>query len=351
GYPGSIASTFQQAGRDGRVEEGLVFLIASSNPVDQYVLHHPEYLFSKGAEPTIVNANNRYITAAHLLCAAHEHPLSDDDTNYFGESVMEIANQLSGAGYLTKVAIHDGGEFYKDSSTGAQRTHYLWAGSERPHDAVGIRTITGRNYEIRDLSQGEALLGTVDEDRAFATVYEGAIYLHAGNTYRVRRLDIPNRVAYVEPVNVDEYTLPLRHTDVTIQSTICDESLPKADAAYGELNVSQQVFAYKRLRLFTEQVIEICPLELPPQEFDTIGLWLLPAFEITELLESKGMNVMGALHAAEHALTALMPLVTLCDIHDIAGVSYGVHPQIGRPAIFIYDVYPGGAGFAESAFE
>ncbi|MCX7776623.1 MAG: DEAD/DEAH box helicase [Armatimonadetes bacterium] len=343
GYPGSIASTMQQVGRAGRTKEGLAILIATSNPLDQYIVNHPEYLFGQPVEKAIVNVNNPYILASHLLCAAYEQVLSDADLCYFGERALEMLEVLSEGEMLLKLR--------GKSNIGGVRFFYFWASDKCPHEEISIRSISGNEYEIRDASRGNALIGTIDEARAFATVHEGAIYLHAGESYRVVQLDIKRRVAIVEPFYGDEYTVPLVHADVQITKRIKGKHSKFFKAWFGEAKIIQQVVAYKRMRLRTNEVIEVRQLSLPKSDYETDALWIIPDESVLSHIRLCEFDLTGSLHAAEHALVALMPLIAMCDEKDIGGVSYLLHPQTGCAAIFIYDGYPGGAGFSEAAFE
>ncbi|MFA4029021.1 MAG: hypothetical protein GDYSWBUE_001603 [Candidatus Fervidibacterota bacterium] len=340
GYPGSIASTMQQAGRAGRIREGLAILIATGNPVDQYIINHPEYIFGRPTERAIVNVNNLYILASHLLCAACEEPLTDGDVTHFGESALRILEVLSEEKLLVKVR-----------SGGTGKVWYLWNADGRPHDQISIRSITGSEYEIRDVSRGNLLIGTVDEARAFATIHEGAIYLHAGESYRVMQLDIDRRTAFVKPFEGDEYTVPLSRAEVEITKPLREWHGWLSKAWFGEAKIRQRVVGYRRMRMRTNEVIEVKPLNLPEVEYETAALWIVPDDAVLSHIQLNGFDMMGSLHAAEHALVAFMPLIAVCDERDVGGVSYMVHPQVGCAAIFIYDGYPGGAGFSEAAFE
>jgi len=343
GYPGSIASTMQQAGRAGRVEEGIAFFVATGNPVDQYIVNHPQYLFSKGAEDVLISATNPYILASHLLCAAYEHPVSESDNKHFGlKGYALLETLLERERHLRKT---------ESMTEGETKVWYLWVGKERPHDSISIRSITGCNYEIRDVTKGYSLIGIVDEVRAFTTIHEGAIYLHAGEAYRITSLDIKNRVALAVPFDGDEYTVTLEQADVSIVKHSKEIRRGLMKAYLGEVTISQRVLGYKRLKMHTEQVLEVSRLNLPETRYETVALWITLDGRLLMKLNERGFDMGGSLHAAEHALIALMPLVTPCDRKDIGGVSYLHNAQTHQATIFIYDGYPGGAGFSEAAFE
>lgn len=340
GYPGSIASTMQQAARAGRTNEGLVILIATSNPVDQYIVSHHEYLFGRSVENAILNASNQYILAGHLLCAAFEQPITVADVeNYFGKGCLKLLDLLSQDPGMLRRVERDGKSFY------------CWFLPKRPHDEISVRAIRGKEYEIRDVSRHGVLIGTVDEVRAFATAHEGAIYFHAGESYRVLHLDVDGHIALVEPFNGDEYTVPLMRAEVSIIKPLSEWCGRFSRAWFGEVKVAQSVVAYKRLRLRTNEVIGIKSINLPNVEYETEAVWLVPDEVVISWVQLRGFDLMGSLHAAEHAMVALMPLIAMCDERDIGGVSAFIHGQTNSSTIFIYDGYPGGAGFSKAAFE
>lgn len=332
GYPGTIASTWQRAGRAGRQKEGLVILVATANPVDQYIVHHPDFL-QKGAEPVAISPQNPYIALAHLMCAAYELPLSDADRTFFGDLFDPLRQKLEEEGVISK------GE------------RQFWLLRQRPHDDINIRSVSADEFEIVNRSTG-ASLGTVERWRAFRTLYPGAIYLHMGETYFAEALDLTKRIAYVQPTVVDYYTVPMEEKNNEVLSVWKQKPLRFGTAYLGELRVREQVIGFKRLRLFTDEVLSAEILDLPPEEFETVGLWFCVDEEVVSELDAHGFHLMGSLHASEHAAIALMPLVVSVDPDDMAGISFAPwHPDTQQPTVFLYDSLPGGAGFAEMAFE
>ncbi len=332
GYPGTIASTWQRAGRAGRQREGLVFLLATANPVDQYIVHHPDFLL-KGAEPVAVSPRNPYIAMAHLMCAAYELPLSEADKVFFGDLFEPLVARLEEAGIISR------GE------------RKFWLLSYRPHDEVNIRSISADEFQIVNQKTGTAL-GTVERWRAFRTLYPGAIYLHMGETYFAEELDLTQRIAYVQPTIADYYTVPMEEKDNEVLSVWQQKPLKQGTAYLGELKVREQVIGFKRLRLFTDEVLSAEVLDLPSDEYETVGLWFCVDDALVAELEEHEFHLMGSLHASEHAAIALMPLIVSADPDDIAGISFAPwHPDTKQPTVFIYDSVPGGAGFAELAFE
>jgi DEAD/DEAH box helicase domain-containing protein len=195
------------------------------------------------------------------------------------------------------------------------------------------------------------LLGTVDEPAAFETVHPGAVYLHGGDSYVVTRLDIEQRVAYVERTDVNYYTTPGNRTDIRVKQVIKNSSLKGIPLTFGEVTVSNQVTHYWRKQLFTERVIDKVLLNLPEVTMDTQAVWLVLPAELTDSLVNLGYDLAGSIHAIEHASIGILPLFALCDRNDIGGVSHPGHPDVeSKAVIFIYDGYAGGVGLARAAF-
>ena len=335
GYPGSIASTWQQAGRSGRGRErSLSFLIGLDNPLDQYFMHHPEFFFQKNFETALINPDNPYILKAHLLCAAWEWPLNSHDEKIFGAAFQQEKTELEGQGLLKEGK----GKWYV-----SPRIAY-------PAQGISIRSSSGQNLAIIDTSTG-SLLETIEISVAFFQVHPGAIYLHQGEPYLVTELDLANRTAYAVPTKVSYYTQTKDITDVRIVRVIRHKSFGQVRVHLGEVEVTTTVVGFKKKAQFTEKVIGEEPLDLPPQHFSTVGLWFDLPPEAVARLDKAQLDFAGGLHAAEHAAIAILPLFALCDRNDIGGVSTPFHPDTGRAQIFIYDAYPGGIGIAEKGFD
>ncbi len=335
GYPGSIASTWQQAGRSGRGKaESLSFLIGLDNPLDQYFMHHPEYFFGKNFENALLNPDNPYILKAHLLCAAWESPLTSNDEALFGSILNREIAELEGLGML------------KERSS---RWH-LAPTIAYPAQSINIRSTSGKNFALVDTST-DSLLETVEASVAFFQVYPGAIYLHQGESYLVSELDLASRTAYAVPTAAPYYTQAKDITDLRIVKTTRNKICGKVRVYLGEVEVTTTVVGFRKKAQFTEEVIGEEPLDLPPQRFPTVALWFdLPPEVIARLVKAQS-DFAGGLHAAEHAAIAILPLFALCDRNDIGGVSIPCHPDTGRAQIFIYDAYPGGIGIAEKGFD
>jgi len=335
GYPGSIASTWQQAGRSGRSRNrSLSFLIGLDNPLDQYFMRHPDFFFGKSFENALVNPDNPYILRAHLLCAAWESPLSGEDEEIFGSSLSQDVGWLEGQGVLRE----------------SRGKWYLSPSIAYPAQSINIRSTSGENFAIIDTTTG-SLLETIEASVALFQVHPGAIYLHQGESYLVTELDLASRSAYAEPTNAAYYTQTKELTDLHIIKVFRDKSCGGVKVYLGEVEVTTTVVGFKKKAQFTEEVIGEEPLDLPTQKFPSIALWFdLPPWVIARLTEAQ-LDLAGGLHGAEHAAIAILPLFALCDRNDIGGVSTPLHPDTGRAQIFIYDAYPGGIGIAEKGFE
>ncbi|RSS93799.1 DEAD/DEAH box helicase [Streptomyces sp. WAC05292] len=333
GYPGTRASLWQQAGRAGRSGQGaLAVLIARDDPLDTYLVHHPEALFRQPVEATVLDPDNPYVLAPHLCAAAAEAPLTEADLPLFGPAARELVPQLEAAKLLRRRA-----------------TAWHWTRRERAADLADIRGGGGRPVQIVEAATGR-LLGTVDESAAHTAVHDGAVHLHQGRTYLVRHLDLEDSVALVEEADPPFSTTARDTTAVSVLET--DAEIPWGDArlCYGSVEVTNQVVSYLRRKLITGEVLGEARLDLPPRTLRTRAVW----WTVTEdQLDEAGISpeiLGGALHAAEHASIGLLPLFATCDRWDIGGVSVPLHPDTLLPTVFVYDGHPGGAGFAERAF-
>ncbi len=335
GYPGSIASTWQQAGRSGRGrDKSLSFLIGLDNPLDQYFMRHPDSFFGTSVENALVNPDNAYILRAHLLCAAWELPLAGDDEEFFGSALFQERTELEEQGLLRE----------------RKGKWYLSPAIAYPAQGINIRSTSGENFAIMDITT-DSLLETIESSVALFFIFPGAIYLHQGESYLVENLDLAARTAYARPVTVNYYTQDKEITDLHIIKVMREKSCGRIKVYLGEVEVTTRVVGFKKKAQFTEEVIGEEPLDLPPQVFPTVALWfdLPPGMEVR--LAKAQLDFAGGLHAAEHAAIAILPLFALCDRNDIGGVSTPLHPDTGKAQIFIYDAYPGGIGIAERGFD
>jgi DEAD/DEAH box helicase domain-containing protein len=333
GYPGTRASMWQQAGRAGRRETGsLAVLIAQDDPLDQYLVQHPEDLFDRPAEAAVIDPSNPYVLEPHLLCAARERPLSPDELAFFGPSGVAAAERLVAAGDL------------------AERRGLLHhRGAHDPHREVDVRAGAGHIFKIVIEGTGE-LLGTVDEGRAYAQIHPGAVYLQQGEQYVVQELNLVDRVATVSPADPDFYTQARDVTDIEVVEALERDTAGDVAATFGTVRVTDQVVSYVKKLVSTNEVIEEIPLPLPPVTLETRAVWWTIPQTVIDRARVSARDLPGAVHAAEHAAIGLLPLVATCDRWDVGGVSTPMHPDTGSCTIFVYDGYPGGAGISERGY-
>jgi DEAD/DEAH box helicase domain-containing protein len=333
GYPGTRASMWQQAGRAGRRSSGsLAVLVAQDDPLDQYLVQHPADLFDKPAEAAVIDPSNPFVVEPHLLCAAREYPLAEEELSFFGATAPDAVARLEERGGLAR-----------------RRGTWHHVGRQSPHRAVDIRSASGRLFSIVIEDTGE-LLGTVDESRAYYHVHPGAVYLHQGEQFEVRNLDLAARVALVDRVDPDYYTQSRDTTDIDVVTADEESRTGDVPTFYGTVRVTNQVVGFVRKHVATGETLEVVPLGMPPQELETKAVWWAVPNATIARAAIKESDVPGAAHAAEHAAIGLLPLVATCDRWDVGGVSTAYHADTGGCAIFIYDGYQGGAGIAERGF-
>jgi DEAD/DEAH box helicase domain-containing protein len=336
-FPGTVASLRQMWGRAGRRGRGLAVYVAGEDALDQFFCRHPDEFLHRPVEAAILDHESPLIYAAHLLCAAYEGPLEDGDAEYFGPRMQAQAELLVSAGRLRARTTARGRETYVPRHPGGY-----------PAAEVSLRSASPDSFAIVDVSSGE-LLGQTEAARAHCTVHEGAVYLHQGRSYEVRDLDLQHKRALVAPFHGDWYTQPKRETMTQIERLLDRREALGTTLSFGEVSVTETVLAYQRRRLSDHAQIDLVALDLPETSFSTQALW----FELdpTELEQAIPLeSLLGALHATEHAQIAVLPLIAMCDRWDIGGLSTNLHPQTGRPTIFVYDGHPGGIGISRQAF-
>lgn len=336
GYPGTRASLWQQAGRAGRHgQAALAVLIARDDPLDTYLVHHPEALFAQPVESTVLDPDNPYVLAPHLCAAAAELPLSEADFGLFGPTAAEVVPQLEQRRLLRR-----------------RGSTWYWTRRERAVDLTDIRGQGGKPVQVVEDGTGR-LLGTVDAGAAHTTVHEGAVHLHQGRSYVVRELDLEDPggpVALVEESSPPWSTMARDTTAISILETDTEVPWGEGTLCFGSVEVTNQVVSYLRRKLVTNEVLGETKLYLPPRTLRTRAVWWTVS---EDQLDSAGVipeMLPGALHAAEHASIGMLPLFATCDRWDIGGVSVPLHPDTLLPTVFVYDGHPGGAGFAERAF-
>jgi len=332
GYPGTRASLWQQAGRAGRAGgEALAVLVARDDPLDTYLVHHPEALFGRPVEATVLDPANPYVLGPQLCCAAAEAPLRPADLDMFGgAAARDAVEALTATGALRK-----------------RPTGWYWTHQGRPE--VDLRGTGGAPVAVVESATGR-LLGTVDQGSSHAMLHPGAVYLHQGVSYVVDDLDLEDAVALVHAAQPDWSTHARDVTDLSVVSIRERVDAGPVSLFLGEVDVTNQVVSYQRRRIGTGEVIDTRPLDLPVRELRTVAVWftISPGALLAAGVEAP--DVPGALHAAEHAAIGLLPLMATCDRWDIGGLSTANHMDTESPTVFVYDGHPGGAGFAERAY-
>jgi DEAD/DEAH box helicase domain-containing protein len=331
-FPGTVASLRQQWGRAGRRGSGLAVYVAGEDALDQFFCRHPDEFLDRPVEAAILDHESQDIHLQHLLCAAHEGPLDDNDADFLGPRWRGYAELLAQRGELVQ----------------RRGAFTLRRPEDYPAARVSLRSASGDSFAIVDAESGE-VLGTVEAARAFSTAHDGAIYLHLGRSYEVRGLDLEGRAAFVAPFSGDYYTQPKRESATDIERLLGRRVALGVTLSFGMVAVTEQVIGYQRKRLVDHEVLDFNPLDLPETTFSTQALW----YELPdELLSGLPLDaLLGSLHAAEHSQIAVLPLLAMCDRWDIGGLSTNFHPQTGRATIFVYDGHPGGVGISRRGFE
>ncbi|MDL5154487.1 DEAD/DEAH box helicase [Actinomycetospora sp. Odt1-22] len=341
GFPGTRASFWQQAGRAGRSgDDALVLLVARDDPLDTFLVHHPSALLGAPLERCVLDPTNPYVLAPHLACAASEMPLTASDAAEVFPGSDDVLRDLVAEGLLRH-----------------RRGGWFWAlPTETPHHGVDIRGSGGEQVVIVETETGR-MLGTVDPGAAHSSVHEGAVHLHQGVSYVVDSLDLEENIAHVHAEEPEWTTQSRSVTDIAVVHTESRESHgapcadgPELQVCLGTVEVTEQVVGYLR-RMPSGQIVEQVPLDLPERTLATRAVWYTLSEELLAGIGIEPARVPGSLHAAEHAAIGLMPLVATCDRWDIGGVSTALHPDTGRPTVFVHDGHPGGAGFADRGHE
>ena len=351
GYPGTVISTWQQAGRAGRRQnDSIAVLVAFHDKLDQYFMRYPQKFFDRPHEHAIVDLRNPYISTGHILCAAAEMPLSQKDEEFFPPEVL--SNAL---------------ETLRQEGLVRQTTRgWIYTGRSTPTQIVGLTNISSNQYKV--VVEGR-VLETLDEGQAFREAHKGAVLLHQGETYIVQDFDLDRRIITATKQDVDYYTQPLKTSDVRIIDTLHRRRIGQVELFFGELEVTNKYEAYKIKK--GDQVLGYGELDLPPIVFRTNGLWFTLPVDLKDKIWErhttrqasipmlKNMPVFydasneifaGGLHGVEHAFIGTMPFHVMADRWDIGGLSTINHPDTGEPSIFVYDGYEGGIGLAEKAF-
>jgi len=362
GYPGTIASTWQRAGRAGRRSgSSCAVLVASSAPLDQFIVQHPKYFFERSPEHAFVQPDNLEILVNHLKCAAFELPIASTEA-YGGVDVPELCDRLAEAGFL-----HRTGE------------HWHWTQEAYPADTVSLRSVTSDNFVIVDITRETEVIGEVDFSSALTFVHPKAIYLHQGQQYHVEALDFAERKAYVKRVDVDYYTDAIRYTQVRVLELAASDRIlaggtdASAVRSYGDVLVRSQVIGFKKIKFFTNENVGDGKLELPENEMHTTAFWLTLERPLVESLPFSLSDRQSGMFGLLHALESIATLLLMCDTRDL-GTAIGERPpspgseieweeapdlksataladkEFFEPNLYLYDAYPGGIGFSEPLY-
>ncbi|MGO4258161.1 DEAD/DEAH box helicase [Marmoricola sp. RAF53] len=333
GFPGTRAALWQQVGRAGRSGgDALGVLVARDDPLDTYLVNHPEHLLGRPVEASVFDPDNPYVLGPHLCAAAAEIPLTEEDLALFGPSARDAVDALTAAGLLRR------------------RTRaWYWTDRRRASDLADIRSSGGTPVRLVEVGTGR-VLGTVDHGSSHGTAHTGAVYLHQGEGYLVQDLDLDESVAVVARADVDYSTSAREITDITVVAEREHETWGRARLSLGSVRVSHQVVSYLKRKVPSGEVIGEYPLDLPERTLETTAVWWTLPDDVLEDCGIDTLDLPGAAHAAEHAAIGLLPLFATCDRWDIGGVSTARHADTGQLTVFVYDGHPGGAGFSERGF-
>lgn len=350
GYPGTLASFWQQAGRAGRSGDGaLVVFVAREDPLDTYLVHHPEAMLQRPVEATVLDPSNPYVLEPHLACAAAEMPLTPDCfADFGGDAARALVDDMVASKTLRR-----------------RPTGWYWTSKDRPHADVDIRGSGGLQIAVVEADSGR-MLGTVDPGSACWSVHPGAVYLHQGASYVVDELLLDDGLALVHAEDPEWTTSPRDTVDITVVRTLERRDFNGVSTFLGEVDVTSQVVGFLR-RLPSGEVLDQVPLDLPERTLRTRAVWYTVSDELLAKalhdpaptddqqsapggVDRTATRIPGALHAAEHAAIGLLPLFATCDRWDIGGVSTAMHTDTGEATVFVHDGHPGGAGFADRGF-
>ena len=329
GFPGTVASLRQQWGRAGRRGHGLAVLVASEDALDQYFMREPETLLGRRVEAAILDHSNPRVLDGHVAAAAFEAPIDDTDRATLGDEALERAPHVPELQHTPR--------------------GWVWAGKDYPAGHTALRSTTADAFTVIDATTG-SLMGIVERERAYSTVHKGAVYLHLGEQWLVRDLDLLARHAIVEPFSGDWYTQVKKETSTDVEEPLHVERRLGLELTFGRVSVTEQVVAYQRKSIRDQSTIDTVQLDLPATTFDTEAVWYIPSARHLEGLEAMP-TLLSSLHAAEHSMIALLPLWAMCDRWDIGGLSTNIHQDTGEPTVFIYDGHPGGVGISERGFD
>ncbi len=329
GYPGTIASTWQQAGRAGRAGgDSLVFMVADNSPIDQYMMAHSDYIFAESPEQAVIDPDNPHVAIGHIKSAVFELPLSDAQAPLFGEYAVPMLEMLEDSGCVR----HLNGQWY-------------WASTDYPAAEVNLRNICGPVYTIQDSSEGNRVIGTMDEVSALAQLHTHAVYLHGAETYFVEVLDLDKKIAFVTKRDLDYYTQSIQVSKIMIDETEEENSWRGSTVGFGDVTVTTTIPMFKKIKFHSRDSLGFEKLEMPPQSLETVAMWLVPPDTAVEAVKQAGRVFAEGLIGIANALVECAPLYVMCDTQDIGVVVDA--SNLHKDALFLYDRYPGGMGYAQ----
>ena len=334
GYPGTISSTWQQAGRAGRgTEESLAILIAHNTPIDQYLMQNPKYFFGESPENAVIDPSNPYIVLGHLRCAARELPIGVEDETLFGEYAPAVLDILQESGQVRPL----NGKWY-------------WTGGGYPASDVSLRNINDNTYTIVDTTGDEnQVIGSIDEIGAFTQTHTEAVYLHDAETYFVDNLDLAQRIAYIRKADVDYYTQSITEANIRVDQEELQRKWNKTGVHFGDVTVTTTVYMFRKIKFGSRDSIGYGNLDLPPQDLQTNAVWLVPPLGTLKKVKEAGRLPVEGMLAIANVITEVIPLFSMCDVVDIGGTVDS--SNTGVPTLFVYDKYPGGLGFAQKVYD
>jgi DEAD/DEAH box helicase domain-containing protein len=332
GFPGSIASLLQQAGRAGRRSgSSLSVLVGYDDPIDQYLCRYPGYIFGNSPESAIIDPDNPYILAGHLRCATHELPIDKGDLGLFGKNSERILNDLSQIGDIVE----------KDDK-------HWWISQDYPAMQTNLRTGDDNTVTIADTGQDDETIGSLDYESALEQLHPEAIYLQNGETYFVRELDLGQKVAFVEQRNVDYYTQAMVESNLHLDDEIENDDLGTFVAGLGDVTVTWATVGFKKIKFYKLDSIGWSALDMPKVAMETVALYVTPTGQTLAKVQADGHNAFEALLGLRNGLLAVIPLLSMCDPRDLGGIVDSAN--LGHPTLFIYDKFHGGLGYSEHAF-
>lgn len=334
GYPGTIASTWQQAGRAGRsLTETVIFYIPHHNPIDQYLAKNPAYFFDHNPEAAVIDPDNPHILLGHLRSAAFEAPVTAADCRSFGIYSPALLELLGESGEIKEI----GGKWY-------------WRSPGFPAGETNLRNMSENTFSIVDIThQPPKTIGTLDEASAYQQIYTEAIYMHDGETYFVKEMNVPQKISYVQKIEVDYYTQSITEVQVTITQRELEGNFNKAATGFGDVEVMQKPYLFRKIKFGSRDSIGFGKINLEPYVMETKAFWVIPPPSTLRRVKEFGRDPVESLLGITNVLTEVLPFLVMCDGGDIGSVVDLTNN--GAPSLFVYDKYPGGIGFSHRCFE